>query len=1254
MPRNNFTLLLLLLVFSTGTVFSQTKTQTEQLKTDYTRRVAMERATAERLQVLAKNKNWPMTLKGRNNSYALLVNVDQRGYPVYLITDNNIRAAATIGTNQLWPGGSLGLTLSGSSSIMKNKLAVWDGGRVRPTHQELTGRVNNKDGGANSDHSTHVAGTIMAKGINPLAKGMVYDLQELIAYDFNDHMSEMLFEAPALLISNHSYGEIAGWFENENVSPSRWEFRGAAGENEDFKFGHYSDDAQSWDEMAFNAPDYLIVKSAGNNRDVNGPAVGQPYYRYDASNVMGPAGNRPAGISSNDGYDIISTYGTAKNILTIGAVDPLPSGYSKPTDVVLAEFSSWGPTDDGRIKPDVVANGVDVLSSVATSDNAYATFSGTSMATPNASGSLGLLQEYYAQLNGSTFMRSATLKALVIHTASEAGPANGPDYKHGWGLINMVKAAEVIKGNNLANQTHRIQQLKLTNAAPTFLVTLIASGKGPLVATICWTDPKGAVSTTNLLNNPDIKLVNDLDLRIKKGATTFMPWILNPASRDAAATTGDNIRDNVEKIEIPDAIPGAQYTIEVTRKGTLTNNEQAFSLVLSGIGGTAYCSSAPVSAAPGRIDSVSFGGIEKQNAFDCNGYRDYTSLVAEIEPGSTVPLYVEVGSCDASTAVKSVKAFIDFNGDGTFGAGEMVGEAASLATNGNTTLNVAIPGNVIIGNTTIMRIIAQHTSNLADISPCGTYNLGETQDYRVKFVAPANDLGITAIAGPVGTRCANPVEYVTVRIKNYGTSDKTNIALTGTVKDGGTTVQTLSATFPGKVPALGEVTYTFSTFFATQAGITYTINCKTLLGNDQVTTNDEKTATLVVSANGATPSGEAEICNTSVLFKASTGNTINYWYDSQTATTPIAAGNVTSSNVITADKKYYLATNLSDWGAGAATRTSLTTSGAFSTYNNTFITMKAGAPLTIETARLYIASGSTSGKAEVILGRNFSFSGSSYSFTRIASTVIDIYPTDQNEGAVFYLGLPIPAAGDYGLIISQASGQVQTATFFSNTNIPTNPYTAGLGVNGVFQVTGNYKKLIANNTDWMNFYYVFYDLRVRQAGCANTTRTAVTAGTAPVPVITLNGNVLNSSIASGNQWYLEGNPIVGAVNQSYSPTASGNYKVVVKDAFNCSTESNVIPYAVTSVPNVDPAEIGLKVYPNPSDGEFITEFTVRTKATLSVSIVNAVGQKVYENIYPDFVGKFNKTIEARNLASGVYLLRIQHDNKSYLKKLFVR
>ncbi len=213
---------------------------------------------------------------------------------------------------------------------------------------------------------------------------------------------------------------------------------------------------------------------------------------------------------------------------------PIPGGYSKPSDVVLASFSSLGPTGDGRIKPDLVADGVNVLSSISTADNAYDIYSGTSMATPAITGSSMLLQQYYSQLH-NTFMRSATLKGLLIHTADEAGTYPGPDYVFGWGLVDIAKAAAVITSDN-TDQVQQIHESSLTQGTKdSESWSITASGKMPVSATICWTDPPAVPANipSNEHNFKDntLKLINDLDLRIKDNTTgtVYMPWTLNPA-----------------------------------------------------------------------------------------------------------------------------------------------------------------------------------------------------------------------------------------------------------------------------------------------------------------------------------------------------------------------------------------------------------------------------------------------------------------------------------------------------------------------------------------------------------------------------------------------------------------------------------------------------------------------------------------------------------------------------------------------------
>lgn len=262
----------------------------------------------------------------------------------------------------------------------------------------------------------------------------------------------------------------------------------------------------------------------------------------------------------------------------------------------MSSFSGWGPTDDGRIKPDVVAKGVDVYSSywhspAPTVNNYYASSNGTSMSSPMVTGSIGILLHHQNNLNPGTPMKAATMKGLIIHTANRSVfSLSGPDYRFGWGLMDTEKAANLMTLNETTN--FNIQELSLANNEVKNIYVQ-AIGNEPLRATIVWTDVPGTVPPFSL-DPSNLILVNDLDMRITNGnLDEFFPYILNPASPSSAANTGDNYRDNVEMIHI--ASPGTNeiFTINISHKGTLYNSSsQAFSLIISG--GNAYNPTLPV------------------------------------------------------------------------------------------------------------------------------------------------------------------------------------------------------------------------------------------------------------------------------------------------------------------------------------------------------------------------------------------------------------------------------------------------------------------------------------------------------------------------------------------------------------------------------------------------------------------------------------------------------------------------------------
>ena len=1238
-----------------STARSQVKTNINALREGAIHADLHYQEMSSRLSRLAKQRGWPLFITLKNGNRATIYGLSAKGMPLYVATNDNIISAATIGTNQLWPGGGTGLNLSGSNAALKGKIAIWDGGRVLGTHQELTGRVVQKDNPPSlNDHSTHVSGTLIASGVNPVAKGMSFGAQQLLAYDFNNHLTEMYAAAPGLLISNHSYGTLAGW--NFNTDKNRWEFLGDAGDTVDYKFGYYDDETQVWDSIAYNAPLYLIVKSVGNNRDINGPAVGQSYYRYNSSGDMIPAGKRPDGISSNNGYDIVPTYGTAKNIIAVGAVNPIPGGYNSPSDVVLAEFSSWGPTDDGRIKPDLVADGINVLSSISTSNNAYAIYSGTSMSSPAAAGSGFLLQEYYFRLHNS-FMRSATLKGILIHTADEAGPADGPDYQYGYGLIDMPKAAAVVGSNNT---DHLIQENVLTDAAGTYSLPVIASGKGPLMATICWTDPAATVDEVNILNNPTPKLVNDLDLRITGNSSTYTPWILNRLNPDAPATHGDDTLNNIEKIVIPNSVPGKSYTLSVTHKRSLLNGVQAYSLIVSGVGNAGYCSSAASAIGGTRIDQVTISNLNKTNPAGCTTYTDNTDQIINLQSNQATSFSIKLSSCDATTASRVVKIYIDYNNNGAFtDPGEMVAVSPVLAGGAITfTGNINVAAGLTVGNSTLMRIVAEETTDTSVVHPCGNYSNGETQDYTVQFVSLTNDIGISAVIDPLQGSCQADSQRISVRIKNTGTTAQINVPIHLKVISGNSTLVDITTVYPDTVAGLGSAIYTFQSAYRSVSGSTYIIQAGTALPGDQDPGNDSISDTLTISTGSETVTGEAEICSTNppnAGLKANTRDNSDaaLWFDSPTSTTPIASGIQANTTKIPPNKTYYLGLNEMSGSIGPKTKQAFP-SGGYNYFQGNFVKFHNDVPLTISTARLYIGAG---GKVNFIVAdlADYDSCTGAFSYFPISSNTIDVYPTTPNPsrvassvnspldtGAVFLLELPVPTPGDHVLIVLADD----SAFLFRNNNITKNPYP--MGIPGVFTITGNSAintTTCSDTTFYQKYYYFFYDMRVTLDKCASP-RVAIQARTPAPAVITRVGNMLSSNYASGNQWYYNDTLIAGATGQTDSLKGPGTYKSVVTDSVGCTLVSNDYVYTPGN-------DIGLIVSPNPNHGRFNVQFYQTTTANADLRVLDINGQLLYESQNPNFKGSFSRSINLGAVSSGMYVLQLEIGSKKYVQKILV-
>ncbi len=593
--KNNYfiafcVILVMLVVLPTS---AQTKAQKEQIISRYNlealqdlskqfeAKTKVEKAVA---QQMAMTNGWPLVIE-KEGTYMELQKVSSEGRPIYYRTFN-VAAAKSTRADHLNSGGSLGLSLDGLNMTAH----VWDGGLARSTHQEYDGAGGNNrfsigDGTSTLHyHSAHVTGTIIASGVVANAKGMA-PKAKAVGYDWNSDTSEATTAAAnGMLISNHSYGYAARNSAGQAQLPS-------------YYFGGYITDSRDWDEIMFNAPYYLMVVAAGNDGADNS------------------ANSAP--LDGNSSYDKLSGHATAKNnIVVANANDANIDANGNLISVTINSSSSEGPTDDYRIKPDITGNGTSVYSTYESSDTAYNSITGTSMASPNVAGSLLLLQEHAQNLQGS-YLRAATLKGLALHTADDAG-SNGPDAIYGWGLMNTKRAAEALSANGGAS---KIEELTLSNGQ-TYQITVDADGINDLYASISWTDRAGTATTT--ANSNTAVLVNDLDIRVTKGGTSYSPWRLTGVTTNG---TGDNTKDPYERVEVANA--SGTYTITVSHKGSLTGGSQNFSLIVTGL------SSAPIVCNATTPTGLSIDGFGSNSA----------NISWDAVPGATYELrYREVGT----------------------------------------------------------------------------------------------------------------------------------------------------------------------------------------------------------------------------------------------------------------------------------------------------------------------------------------------------------------------------------------------------------------------------------------------------------------------------------------------------------------------------------------------------------------------------------------------------------------------------------
>lgn len=427
------------------------------------------------------------------------------------------------------------------------RVGIWDGGPVGP-HVDLEGRVTIVENEQPmSDHATHVSGTIAGKGILDTRGAGMAPRAVIFSYDFaGDVLSEMLesIQNHAVSIANHSWGHSIGW---DGPFGTGWHWYG------DELFGYYHAETGAVDHFV-RKYDFPFVKSAGNLR--NGSFLGPHRHGGDVSEFHQDL------HPPNPDFGGLPILSVAKNAIVVGAV---------MKDKVITDFSSTGPTGDGRVKPDIVTPGFSIRSTLP--GDRYRGWTGTSMSAPAVTGISALLMDYYQRLNGNR-MGAGLLKALLVHTGEDLGNP-GPDYVFGHGLADAEFAARVLRAAAASEQAQNQDDLQAELMTDTVdhkerltYEFSVPSGAEELRATLVWNDPPGN------------KLINNLDLWLRYGgAKRIKPLVLNPKDPQAPAVRKRNRRDNVEHIRIESPDPG-QWKVGVNG-GKVPQGPQEFTLIVS-------------------------------------------------------------------------------------------------------------------------------------------------------------------------------------------------------------------------------------------------------------------------------------------------------------------------------------------------------------------------------------------------------------------------------------------------------------------------------------------------------------------------------------------------------------------------------------------------------------------------------------------------------------------------------------------------
>ena len=462
-----------------------------------------------------------------------------------------------------------------------------DSGDTNFLHPDIEGRVKAifhygtvgqlEDGSDEHSHGTHVAGIIAGNG----ATGEV---------DENGFLFGLGVAPGASLIGQRIFDAVGGY-----APPPSFETltRDAKRAGADIGSNSWGDDTQGRYDLSAMEFDELV-------RDADALTPGdQPYILEFSAGNAGPGGQT------------IGSPAVAKNVIATGAAQndrPDLLIYGDGPDA-MADFSSRGPCEDGRIKPDITAPGTwiaSLRSVYADDNNAWGEISqnymyqgGTSQAGPHVSGAAAVFVQYWRQLHTNATPSPALVKAALINSATDmdetaigsieidedgepievgfpqdANPL--PNMDEGWGRVDLPNLIGSTKNYQFVDQS-----VLLMNNQHFEQRILVGNSAEPLKITLAYTDVPGSPVTVPAL-------VNDLDLEVLAPDGQVYHGNQFNAGESIPDVSGFDTINNVEAVHLSAPVAGEYIvrirarTVPMDARSDSPGVDQDFALVVSG------------------------------------------------------------------------------------------------------------------------------------------------------------------------------------------------------------------------------------------------------------------------------------------------------------------------------------------------------------------------------------------------------------------------------------------------------------------------------------------------------------------------------------------------------------------------------------------------------------------------------------------------------------------------------------------------